>query len=67
MTTSGRKTAGSVDFQVYDDFDKPDYSLTDYAEKWTTPYGLGEMAVNDTRNFSGGRLNMRAVPFQTAF
>ncbi len=59
-------TERSPDFQVYDDFDKPDYSLNDYAGKWTTPYGLGEMAVNDTRNFSGGRLNLRAVPFQTA-
>jgi hypothetical protein len=60
-------TERSLDFQIYDDFDKPGYSLNDYAEKWTTPYGLGEMAVNDTRNFSGGRLNLRAVPFQTAF
>jgi hypothetical protein len=60
-------TGRSLDFQIYDDFDKPGYSLNDYAEKWTTPYGLGEMAVNDTRNFSGGRLNLRAVPFQTAF
>jgi uncharacterized protein DUF6081 len=54
------------DYQIYDDFDKPDYSLTDYAEKWTTPNGLGEMAVNDTRNFSGGCLNLSAVPFRTA-
>jgi hypothetical protein len=52
--------------QVYDNFDKPGYSLTDYAEKWFTPYGLGEMSVNDTRNFTGGYLNLGAVPFQTA-
>ena len=58
-------TERSLDFQIYDNFDKPGYSLTDYAEKWTTPYGLGEMAVNDTRNFSGGCLNLAAVPFQT--
>jgi hypothetical protein len=44
----------SVSFQVYDGFDMPGYSLTDYAEKWLLPYGLGEMAVNDDRNFSGG-------------
>jgi hypothetical protein len=41
----------SVSFQVYDGFDMPGYSLTDYAEKWLLPYGLGEMAVNDDRNF----------------
>lgn len=61
-----RTTKGTLDLQIYDNFDKPGYSLADYAEKWTTPYGLGEMAVNDTRNFSGGRLNLSAVPFQTA-
>jgi hypothetical protein len=55
-----------VDFQIYDDFDKPGYSPDNYAEKWTTPYGLGEMAVNDTRHFRGGRLNLTAVPFRTA-
>jgi hypothetical protein len=61
-----RTTKRSLDLQIYDNFDKPYYSLTDYAEKWITPYGLGEMAVNDTRNFSGGCLNLGAVPFQTA-
>lgn len=64
--TPGRTTKGSTNLQIYDNFDKPHYSLTDYAEKWMTPYGLGEMAVNDTRNFGGGRLNLGAVPFQTA-
>ncbi len=44
-----RTTKRSLDLQIYDNFDKPNYSLTDYAEKWITPYGLGEMAVNDTR------------------
>jgi hypothetical protein len=53
-------------FQVYDDFDKPGYSLSDYAERWTTPYGLGEMGINDTRDFSGGYLSLCAVPFQMA-
>ncbi len=51
--------------QVYDDFGKPGYSLADYNEKWMTPNGLGEMAVEDTRCFSGGRLHLSAVPFQT--
>jgi hypothetical protein len=55
----------AVSFQVYDAFDAPGYSLTDYSEKWITPNGLGEMAVNDTRNFSGGYLSLSAVPFQT--
>ena len=55
----------AVSFEVYDSFDAPGYSLTDYAEKWATPNGLGEMAVNDTRDFSGGCLSLSAVPFQT--
>jgi len=57
---------GDVSVEIYDDFSKPGYSLSDYAERWTAPYGLGEMAVSDTRDFSGGRLNLGAVPFQTA-
>lgn len=55
-----------VSAETYDNFDKPGYSLSDYAERWITPYGLGEMAVSNTRNFCGGRLNVAAVPFQTA-
>jgi hypothetical protein len=51
--------------QIYDNFGKAGYSLTDYNEKWMTPNGLGEMAVEDTRSFSGGRLHVSAVPFQT--
>ena len=51
--------------QVYDDFGKAGYSLTDYHEKWMTPNGLGEMAVEDTRSFSGGRFHVSAIPFQT--
>jgi hypothetical protein len=54
-----------VSLQVYDDFGKAGYSLTDYNEKWMTPNGLGEMAVEDTRCFSGARLHVSAVPFQT--
>ncbi len=53
----------SVPIQVSEDFDKPDYSLTDYAGKWTTPYGLGEMAVNDTCNFSRRTPAHAPVPF----
>ena len=54
-----------MSLQVYDDFGKAAYSLTDYNEKWMTPNGLGEMAVKDTRSFSGGRFHVSAVPFQT--
>jgi hypothetical protein len=36
-----RSTNGGL--QIYDTVDKPGYSLTDYAEKWILPYGLGEM------------------------
>ena len=61
MTTS---TNGSL--QNYDNFDKPGYSLTECAEKWILPYGLGEMELNDTRKFSDGHLNLTAVPFRTA-
>jgi hypothetical protein len=52
--------------QIHDNFDKQGYSLADYAEKCFTPYGLGEMEVNDTRNFRDGYLNVMAVRFQTA-
>ena len=45
-----------MNFDVYDNFDRPGYSLTDYAEKWTLPYGLGEMEASDTRDFRGGHL-----------
>jgi hypothetical protein len=53
-----------VSLRIYDDFGKAGYSLTDYTEKWMTPNGLGEMAVEDTRRFSGGRLHVSAVPFR---
>jgi hypothetical protein len=48
--------------QVYDDFGKAGYSLAGYHEKWMTPDGLGEMAAEDTRGFSGGRFHVSAVP-----
>jgi hypothetical protein len=53
---------------LYDDFEKPGgYTLADYATKWSNPFGLGDMAINDTRNFAGGALHVDAVPFQTGF
>jgi hypothetical protein len=56
----------SANLQIYDDFGTPGYSLAVYGERWILPYGLGEMAINDTRDFSGGYLSVSAVPFQTA-
>jgi hypothetical protein len=50
-----------VSLRVYDDFGTAGYLLADYREKWMTPDGLGEMAVEDTRSFSGGRLDVSAV------
>jgi hypothetical protein len=50
-----------VSLRIYDDFGKAGYSLADYNEKWMTPNGPGEMAVEDTRSFSGGRLHVSAV------
>lgn len=50
---------------VYDDFDAPGYSLASYEEKWSLPYGLGEMDLGDTRRFEEGCFVIDAVPFQT--
>jgi len=53
---------------VYDSFSKAGgYTMSDYAEKWGNPYGPGEMALNDTRNFAGNMFNVSAAPFQTAY
>jgi hypothetical protein len=56
--------AGTV---VYDSFDAPGYSLASYGAKWVNPYGLGEMAVADTRDFSGGNFTIKAPVFQTGY
>jgi len=53
---------------VYDNFEATGgYTLADYYAKWANPYGLGEMAVNDTRDFSAGKFAISAAPFQTAY
>lgn len=51
---------------VYDSFQKDGgtYTLADYAAKWSNPFGLGEMALSDTRNFVGGTFNISAAPFR---
>jgi hypothetical protein len=51
--------------EVYDSFQNPSgYTLADYNQRWTNPYGLGEMTRTDTRSFAGNRFNVSAVPFQ---
>lgn len=51
--------------EVYDDFGRPGYSMQDYQDKWSTPYGPGEMALEDTRSFARGAFKVSAVPFRT--
>src|SRR5437870_1827237 len=51
---------------VYDDFQKPGgYTLADYNAKWS-PLTLGEMAIEDTRQFDNHTLSISATPFRTA-
>lgn len=50
---------------VYDDF-SGDYGLDDYLRRWNNPYGLGEMALEDTRSFDGSSFSLSALPFRTA-
>ena len=58
---------GSKTTVLYDSFEKAGgaYGLADYAAKWSNPYGLGEMALTDTRTFAGGTFNVSAAPFRT--
>ena len=65
LTLAAGPTAATT--TVYDAFDAPAYSLADYAAKWSNPYGLGEMALGDTRDFSGGNFSIKAPVFQTAY
>src|SRR5216684_6043589 len=45
---------------VYDDFQKPGgYTLADYSAKWTTT--LGEMAIQDTRQFDNRTFSLSAT------
>ncbi len=71
MVTAGSVAAGSptqrplAEHVVYDGFDGASYDLDAYQERWTTPYGLGEMAVKDTRTFDGDSFSVEALPFRT--
>lgn len=58
-------TTPTATVEVYDDFGRTDYSLADYQQKWSNPYGLGEMGLTDTRSFSRGAFKLSAVPFRT--
>src|SRR5258708_14517006 len=50
---------------VYDDFHRPGgYTLADYDAKWSI-LTLGEMAVEDTRQFDNHSLSISATPFRT--
>ena len=51
--------------EVYDNFDRAGYSMADYQQKWSNPYGPGEMGLNDTRSFAKGSFKVSAVPFRT--
>ncbi|MFN2538656.1 MAG: DUF6081 family protein, partial [Mycobacteriales bacterium] len=61
-------SAATTSSVVYDSFSKPGgYTLADYGAKWSNFYGLGEMALSDTRSFAGSRFNVSAPTFQTAY
>ena len=65
---SGAAAPGAKTTVLYDSFERGDgapYTLADYAQKWSNGFGLGEMAVNDTRTFAGGAFGVSAVPFRT--
>ena len=57
--------ASKTTVEIYDDFGKTGYSLSDYQQKWSNPYGLGEMTLTDTRSFARGAFKVSAVPYRT--
>ena len=53
---------------VYDSFHSTGgYAMEDYLIKWNNGFGLGEMAVDDTRTFDNDIFHVAAAPFQTAW
>ena len=65
---AGAAPGPSATTTIYDSFSKAGgYTIADYEAKWVNPYGLGEMALADTRNFAMNRFNVAAAPYQTAF
>jgi hypothetical protein len=63
---SGVSAGRSVERVVYDSFEG-DYDLEDYEAKWNNAFGLGEMALDDTRQFDGSTFDVSALPFQTTW
>ncbi len=64
---STQGAGGHRETLVYDAFKRPGgYKMADYAQKWTTTFGPGEMAVEDTRRFEDGMFSVSAVPFRTS-
>lgn len=62
FATGGMATSPNKTVVVYDDFSSGNNS------KWSTPFGPGEMAINDADHrltFPNGTENARAVPFLT--
>jgi hypothetical protein len=63
-TTAAVHPASALETTAIIDYDS--HSLDEYAAKWDTPMGLGEMAVNGTRTVTeDGVVSLAAVPFQT--
>lgn len=60
----GEAAPGRVTTIHYDSFGK-NYTLADYESRWSNPYGLGEMAIEDTRSLADGRFSIDAAPFRT--
>jgi hypothetical protein len=61
-TALAQESDGRTSVISYDNFEKSGgYTLADYQAKWANIYGLGEMAVHDTRTFAEGRFSVSAV------
>jgi len=70
----GVMAADKTEVILYDDFETDlnndgAYTIQDYYQKWSNPYGLGEMAAPpkyDTRSFADGNLFIDDAPFVTS-
>lgn len=66
LSSTAGSAGRSVTRIVYDSFDDP-YTADDYEAKWNNAFGLGEMGLDDTRTYDGGKFSASALPFRTAF
>ncbi|WP_392542925.1 DUF6081 family protein [Oryzobacter telluris] len=64
LATPAEAGRRAVTTTVYDTFDG---DAAAYAARWDTPYGAGEMAVNDTRAHDGSTFSLSALPFATGY